>query len=227
MELVKMNKRHSLSLHARFLKLVVLPAIAASLLFPEPLLAQTTTDQFNVVGTIVSYAATFNDGCRVGNVDVEVDSGVVRNPPSPTQTDLQTFVTISGQDNCHGGVVIGFFGSTSSGVQLSTQGSVNGTKAPQAATMSGQVPASDGSDTATFNLSLTASGLPFDVLDTNKVVNPISPTQVVITVTHSDGADVLAFGPLTISTQKLGTIPVSDGSGDMLGSRTSQVTITH
>ena len=229
-----MNKRHSLSLHARFLKLVVLPAIAASLLFPEPLLAQTTTDQFNVVGTIVSYAATFNDGCRVGNVFVQGDSFVKRDTPSPTNTLLLVFVTISGKDLCHGGAVIGFFGSTifessQSGVQFSTQGSANGTKPPQAATMYGEVPNRDGSDTATFNIDLTAGGLAFDELDTNKASFPISAIQVVTMVSHSDVSTApVVRASLTLSTQKLGTIPVSAaGHGYLEASRGSQLTVTH
>ena len=218
-----MNKFQFLSWLPRILKLNVLPAIAASFLSAQPLFAQSATDHITSVGVILFYSTTFNDGCRVGNVYVQGNAGVV----VPKQTSLVAYVTISGQDTCHGNAPIGFFGSAQTGVQLASQGDANGTKAPTSATMYGQVTSDDGTDTATFNLDLTAAGLEFYELDTNKVTFPLSATQSVTIQSHSDASQVLAVGSLTLSTQKLGTIPVSAGSGDMEGSRNSEVTITH
>jgi hypothetical protein len=202
-------------------------ALAATLgLSLAPLPANATTVQNFFSG---AHGVTFSsviDSCRTVFIRVEVAASGTHNI-SQKSTPNVALVFLFVSNSCTG-TEIAESGSAGN-IQFSAQGAANGTQVPRSITASGVIPMTCfvgcTSDSLTFNMTLTAAGPVLQVMDNSQTTYPVTPSVTV--KSHSDFNLVVATGSLTVSTQNLGSLPISLFNSSMDDGKNHQVTITH
>jgi hypothetical protein len=151
------------------------------------------------------------DACRSGTIDVVVSASGTHNISQPSTVNFGS-VFFSIFDSCGGTPVLLEIGDASN-IQFSAQGAVPGAP-PKLITAAGGIPTtcytgcSTDSDRLTFDMKLTAVGLVYQSKENTQTTNQLNG----ITITsdsHLVGNSVSATASLKVSTQNLGTVPIS------------------
>jgi hypothetical protein len=208
------------------MEVIMRKVLAALLTIVAPLSAHATTIEqfsFSYGAGIASGAATTSCGGFVSASVYATRTGT-HNLSAPSSTGL-AFGFLSAF-NCSTGEFFSEYGSTTN-FQFSAPGAPN--VVPQSVTASGVIPMScigAGCSSSTDNLTFSMALKPIGTMTFQSTLNAKSTNPTATFVEHIDSTSAYASGPVTVSSQNLGTIPASWFT-EVSDERNHTVTISH
>ncbi|GJH36410.1 hypothetical protein CBA19CS91_26655 [Paraburkholderia hospita] len=180
-------------------------------------------------GLGIQVTADYADSCTTGGVRIEFDASATRDTsasPQKTATS-QVLLYIYGWNSC---TQTDVYNVTYADIPYSVQ-EISGRTLPTNLTISGQnLPNSFGTDTISFQLTIADTGPLYTQINDDWQIYQASSTSPAtrIHTTRTGSQANVTGGTLTVSTQQMGVIPISNApTGVMFDSQGGVVTITH
>jgi hypothetical protein len=173
-------------------------------------------------------SADYSDSCTTGGVRVDFNASAIRDTsanPQKTATS-QVLIYIYGWNSC---TQTDVYNVAYADVPYSVQ-KISGRTLPAIVTLSGQnLPNNFGTDSFTFQLTIDGIGPQYTQIGDDWEIYQSTPTTPATRIhTVRSGSQANVTGTLTISTQQMGVIPISDAlTGVMFDSQSNVVTVTH